>query len=331
MIKGISSIYRPVRQGKIHLGVKKTKKTERGDVEYPSEVDFFVLKDAPELIPIYGETPKSLNVTLPSSRFERGDFNSYMEKVFPQFLKRYKKTGLICKGDGETASAVTEKGIEEIECPCQFLETGECKRIGIIRIRVQEIAQFGIYQITTGSFNSIVNINSFIRDLAEHCVVNGIDISSVKLVLQRREITTQRLEKGEMKSSRHHAMVLDLDPRYYKNLDSVRVKSLPQSMARPKELPPPDETKDELYYPPKDEAEDGEEKNNDAEMAEERRIEGARVRCELIFDELVAMGGKITPGEIKGNNALKTYEDFEKAARYYQGRIEAFKKAVKKP
>jgi hypothetical protein len=265
-IKGISTLYRPARQGKIHLGVKNVKKKSDGtETSYPSEVDYFVMKDAPWLIPFYGPDPVdpknpdgvhlSINVTLPSARLDRENFAQYLEKVFPQYLKRYKKSGLMCKGDGVLANAVTPEGLKEIECPCAFLDSGECKRMANLRVRIQEMPSFNPIQIDTSSFNSILNINSFIRDLVEHCIVYGLDVSDVKLVLRRQETTTQRLEKGESKTSKHHVMVLDLDPRFYKNLDDVRVRALPQSQSKPIALPPATHPDVEEFYPEeKDEA-----------------------------------------------------------------------------
>jgi hypothetical protein len=338
-IKGISTIYRPQRQGKIHLGVKVTKKKDGTDCSpYPSEVDFFVLNDAPELIPFYGERPMSLNVTLPSARFERENLEAYMEKVFPQYLKRYKASGLMCKGDGETANAVTEKGIEEIACPCDFLDKGECKRIGILRVRVQEIPSFNVYQITTSSFNSIVNINSFVRDLAEHCIVSGIDLSSVKLTLRRQETVTQRLEKGESKKSTHHVMVLDLDPRFYRNLDDVRLRALPQSQAKPLALPPPDESPDPLFLKSEAEVSDA---NEDAPAETKPPIEApveAAAKTEApvgqpsplpeyeaqlaeVLARLKEAKGVVSLAEQKRLAEIKTEVDFKKAIAYYGNRI----------
>jgi hypothetical protein len=257
MIKGITSIYRPQRQGKIHLGIKKQSSSGK---DYPAEVDYFVLKDAPEVAEHYPDKPKELHVMLPSSRFEK-NFADYLERVFPQNLKRYRASGLMCKGDGEAAVCVNvESGeLEERPCPCEFLESGECKRIGIFRFRIQEIPTFNIYQITTSSFNSIVNINSFIRDLAEHCMVSGIDISSVKLALRREEQEVQRLEKGKTTKSKHHIMILDLDRRHYKSIEDVRRLALPQAQAKPKALPPPAEDRDDLFFPTDAEAGAGDE------------------------------------------------------------------------
>jgi len=284
-IKNITEVYRPQRQGKIHLGVKVVKKKGTEDVEYPKEVDYFVLKDAPGLEEIYKGEPKELHITLPTARFEAERFDQYLDKVFPQWLKRYGKAGLYCKGDGDTATCLDpETGMmKEQACPCAYLESGDCKRIGILRIRIQEIPSFNVYQITTSSFNSIVNINSFIRDLTEFCLVNRIDTSNVKLVLRRGEQDVQRLEGGQLKKSRHYIMTMDLDPRFYKTLDDVRPKALPQPVPAPKQLPPADESLDDLYYPDakaaaaQKEAQEEEERKSEAvKKAEEPAKEKAK-------------------------------------------------------
>ena len=227
-IKNVTNIYRPVRQGKIHLGIKvkhSTKKdTNRNSptygepITYPKEVDFFVLKGCPELFEFYGSDPepenpkeihKELHISLLSAKFDR-HFDDYLEKVFPQYLKRYRGKGgkgvLVCKGDGEKATAVDEEagGMKVIPCPCELFEKGECKKIGIFRFRIREIPSLNIYQITTSSFNSLVNINSFIRDLLEHCLVFNIDPSDVdwdhllsllQVPIKERDKLVRRLEK----------------------------------------------------------------------------------------------------------------------------------------
>jgi hypothetical protein len=281
-IKNITDRYRPQRSGKIHLGVKSKKTLEGGKVvEYPSEVNYFVLRDAPELLPFYGPDPEDrlnpkkvhleLRAALPSTRFERG-FPLYLEKVFPQYLKRYTAAGLHCKGDGEMAVCLNEEtgALEEQPCPCEFLDSGDCKRIGILRIRVRDLPTFNIYQITTSSFNSIMNMNGFLRDLWEHCIVHGIDISDVKLLLKRVPATVQRLEsesgsgkkKKKLSKSTHYLLSMDLDPAYYKTLDDVHGRPiLPPGYAKKeldqgqipigydydKVLPPVNESADPLY------------------------------------------------------------------------------------
>ena len=246
-IKKFKNQYRPQRQGKIHLGIKKFKTGQDGKVvEFPAEVNYFVLKDCPELVQIYGPDPedilnpqdvhRELHVTLLSARFEEEKFDDYLEKVFPQYYKRYRMSGLFCKGDGETADCINvETGaMDEIECPCEYLEKGDCKQIGIFRFRVQEVVSLNIYQITTSSTNSILNINSFLRDILEFCIVNRIDPSSVKLVLKREMAVVQRMDNGHPTHSKHFLLVLDLDKRFYKNLDEVATKALPMRLSRAK-------------------------------------------------------------------------------------------------
>lgn len=295
-IKKFKNQYRPQRQGIIHLGVKKIKSTEQGAVEYPHEVNYFVIKDCPELVKIYGPDPedlenpddlhKELHITLPSARFDK-DFDSYLEKVAPQYYKRYRQSGLYCKGDGEAAVGidVKTKQMEEIKCPCDYLDSGDCKQIMIFRFRIQEIASFNVYQITTSSTNSILNINSFIRDLLEHCLVHRIDPSSVKLSLRREKQVVQRMTEGKPRTSKHWIMVLDLDRRAYKSIDDVVVKALPAGEEKPAELPPPDEKKDERYFPESEAKKVMEEESEKKEEALDKEIETTKSAEELPPEE----------------------------------------------
>jgi len=177
-IKNMTGQYRPVRRGKIHLGVKvkTTKKCKcmnrspdkkpkldcivckgTGLIFRPEEVNYFVLGDAPELKATYGDKPKVLHVTVLPARIEKENFDQYLEKLFPQYLKWYKLTGLWCKGDGEMAERINEETgtLDEVDCPCEHLESKDCKRNAILRFRIQEIASFNVYQISTTSWNSI--------------------------------------------------------------------------------------------------------------------------------------------------------------------------------
>lgn len=336
-IKNLTKTYRPVRQGKIHLGVKKIKQTEKGAVEYPSEVNYFVLRECPELIHIYGPDPENtdnpdgihleLHVTLLSARFDR-KFDDYLEKVIPQYYKRYRLSGLYCKGDGENAVCINTKTgeLDEIECPCEYLESGECKRIAIFRFRIQEIPSFNIYQISTTSSNSIKNINSFIRDLLEHCYVNDIDPSSVKLSLRRELQIVQRMEEGKPKKSKHFIMVLDLDRRFYKSLDDVRTRALPGGETEPKKLPPPMEDKDPLLFPD-EEAKKVMEEEKERTRVEEQKNKGSSDKSKLdiladILDkaiiEFMELGGKLSDKEKKRIKELKKEEELQNAYKYYK-------------
>ena len=97
MIKGLSEIRRLPRIGLIRLGIKK--KNAKG-MEYPAAVDYFVVPD--EVKKVYGEQPRELDIIFPLDE---------VDDIFPQFYKRYGHSkGLVCKGDGETANQVNDKG-----------------------------------------------------------------------------------------------------------------------------------------------------------------------------------------------------------------------------
>ncbi len=149
-IKELSERRRLPRLGKIRLGVKmvsmKTKK------EYPKETEFFVVP--PEVAKVYGAKPTSLDVMVPIND---------PEVVFPQAYKWYGgQRGLKCIGDGEAALRLIEetREMQEIACPCERLDTGECQRMANLMVILPRINMGGVYQIDIGSYNSIVDINS---------------------------------------------------------------------------------------------------------------------------------------------------------------------------
>ncbi|MDZ4246175.1 MAG: hypothetical protein U1D67_03540 [Dehalococcoidia bacterium] len=161
-IKGLSEKRRLPRLGKIHLGVKKA---NAQGVEYPSAVDYFVCPT--EVQKIFGEQPKELRIMVPLED---------EEKWASQYYRCYSMTrGLICKGDGETAirmidtatGALANKDTKEVvmkEMTCAGRECPDykvmCKEVMNLQFLLPEVPGLGIWQIDTGSINSIQNINS---------------------------------------------------------------------------------------------------------------------------------------------------------------------------
>lgn len=163
MIKGLSEIRRIPRLGKIHLGEKK--KSEKSDNLYPSATSYFVVHQdnntskemAEKFHNVYGDHPKELNIVFPLDD---------PEKFFPQWLKRYSKSMLLCKGDGEKAVEVDVKTGErkEITClykNCPYYQKKQCRKIGNLQFYLSEIPG-GVWQIDTSSGNSIIELNSAI-------------------------------------------------------------------------------------------------------------------------------------------------------------------------
>jgi hypothetical protein len=227
-IDGLTDIDRPPRQGMLRLGIKK--KTADGKKEYPCEVDYFILDpetpneaDQKKIIDkfheVFGKNPKTIEVRLIAS-----DIN----ETFPQNYKRYgKSTPLKCIGDGETAT-VTEtdwckglkvigkdkRGFDKVTCKgrdCVYATANdkaqqkECKATATLSVNIPQLGGLGVWQLTTGSFNSIVNINSGIRELNEtygRC-------HDIPLMLERRPQETAY--KG--KKALHYTLHLNETPK----------------------------------------------------------------------------------------------------------------------
>jgi hypothetical protein len=188
-IKGLSEIRRLPRLGKIRLGIKVEKKLPDGStVTYPKEVDHFVVP--PEVAEKYGEKPKSLDVMFPPADETR---------FFTQQYKAYVQQGLRCRGDGERANRraadlvwirkkdgkilddanarllqeipkeADHNALVEIGCRdpekgpgCPLVDEGVCRAQGVLFVILPKISMGGVYQITTGSWNNIVAMNSIV-------------------------------------------------------------------------------------------------------------------------------------------------------------------------
>lgn len=148
-IKGLSDRRRLPRLGRIRLGLKAV---TSGGKEYPKETEYFVCP--PEVQKIYGPKPTDLDIMIPLND---------TDAVFPCAYKYYGSSkGLKCSGDGEIAHRVNEetKGMELIKCPCQLLEDKKCKQMGTLMVILPKVSMGGVYQITTSSINSIIDVNS---------------------------------------------------------------------------------------------------------------------------------------------------------------------------
>ena len=94
-----------------------------------------------------------------------------------QYLRRYSITGrLVCRGDGETsvaridistgettASEYVATELREITCnptKCASYQRGDCRKVMNLQFLLPDCPGFGVYQLDTSSFYSIVNVNS---------------------------------------------------------------------------------------------------------------------------------------------------------------------------
>jgi hypothetical protein len=175
-IYGLTESVRIPRLGKIHLGIKKTNANGK---EYPVATDYFVCDD-PTFTAVYGEKPRTLDVRFPLE--DPSTFSS-------QFYKSYTRgRGLVCKGDGKNCTRMvyvdamakssdhTPAGRDETgkrqtvwiemicdgqECP--IYKANKCSELMMLQFMLPKVEGFGIWQIDTGSINSILNINNAVR------------------------------------------------------------------------------------------------------------------------------------------------------------------------
>lgn len=183
MIKGVSDKRRLPRLGKIRLGVK----VEGQKSKYPKAMDYFVCP--PEVQKVYGEKPKSLDIMFPVE-----DENIF----FQQFYKRYSKSGLVCKGDGETAVKLDrETGeLQEISCDpneCEWYNKKHCRMLASLQFMLPKVPGVGVYQIDTSSYHSIVNINSTIEMVRAVC--GRIRMIPLRLELVPQEVQPEGFKK----------------------------------------------------------------------------------------------------------------------------------------
>jgi hypothetical protein len=171
-IKGVSEVIRLPRLGKIRLGIRR--ENDSG-ITYPVPTDYFVCPD--EVKKVFGDQPRELRVMFPTED----------EKQWSgQYLRCYSASrGLICRGDGEMAVArvdistgeiASKESIEtelrEITCnpaKCAYYEKVQCRRVMNLQFLLPDCLGFGVYQLDTSSFFSIVNVNSCLELIRGVC------------------------------------------------------------------------------------------------------------------------------------------------------------------
>jgi len=214
-IKGLSDRRRLPRLGKIHTGIK-TKNKE--GVEHPKAVDYFVC--SPEVQRVYGEKPKELKIMFPLED----------EQLWAsQFYRCYSSSrGLICKGDGEIARMLidVETGalathnsqqteFKDVECKgreCPYYGK-QCREVMMLQFLLPDVPGLGIYQLDTGSINSMININSAIELIRS--ITGRISMIPLTLVLDDQEVSPEGKKKiVHVLNLKFEARLADLAKRY---------------------------------------------------------------------------------------------------------------------
>lgn len=222
-IKDIESSQRMPVLGKIRLGIRK--ESAKGNL-YPSEVEYFVLTDAPEVGKIYGAEPKELDII-----FTDDD----LDKVIPTWYRFYaggfmgkdgKITGgkIQCQGDGENAQHFAKKDpvtrivparacLKE-KCPDWLGKNGvqQCKQGMNVLAMLPRVSPYGVYQIDTTSWKSI---RSFWDQLMWVKKLNNGSIRGVPFRIARVATDVSYFDKdGVQKTKQHAIMTLQHNPGF---------------------------------------------------------------------------------------------------------------------
>jgi len=314
-IEGLSHRRRLTRAGIIRLGIKDKKP---GGKEYPKEVDYFV---CPPLVrEVYGTHPKELIIMFPVE-----DETMF----FSQFYKLYGNGILLCRGDGiEGTFWDFDKGdFAKRACPCDRMKKGDCKPVGILQFMLPEVKEsVGVWQISTSSKNSIIDINSgidFVRGVAGR-------VAMIPLILKRDLTETHRIEGNNIKKGKHYTMKLSLAMSL---VEIQRIGQLPPSQALL--LPTPDESQEAIsdicppngHKPEEEKTEDEkeetvpvDEKNLDAGF-EDAELETLKRDLELKMAQYIQAGGEFTEAMKAKRDGLETAAQFKTQIKFYENQI----------
>lgn len=241
-VRGVSDRRRMPRIGKIHLGVKATAKGDSGK-QYPKAVAWFEvhgddttpMEAATAFFDVYGEKPEEIDVV----------FISNDPKHLPDpWYKAYGgSTGLICKGNGETALARWDlardgqrpPGVEggtwmttqtkepvrlEIPClaeECPMMQAKKCRIVMNLQVMLPEVRGIGVWQIDTSSYNTIHNILDNV-ELLKLALPGGIAGVPLKL----RRVPMRVHPEGEAKAKTVHVLELAQPNVTYNELVAAR-------------------------------------------------------------------------------------------------------------
>ena len=258
--EGLSDRRSTSRMGKIRLGKKA--RSAKGK-EYPQKLDYFRIDPddetlAPILAETLGEKPKRLSVM-----FVSGD----RELIFPQYLKKYGKSGLLCKGlggvdeegnpkpvlmrvtsvDDETGEVTID---DEYPCDpanCEDYQNGRCKRLASLSgFILCDFPGIRTWQIDTTSKMSIENLNSRLDELEGLATAIGREktVAGIPLVLSLNPVQVRARDKeGKPLKKKQTVYIMDVD------VDSARLVKGGPTLAFLGKLVPPseDEAPDGLF------------------------------------------------------------------------------------
>jgi hypothetical protein len=332
-IKGknpISSIRRLTWKGKIRLGIQvptierdssgKYKKDQSGnpiqrrdkygELEFhPKDVHYFVCPK--EVKEMFEDEPVELDIAFPLSGLDENGLPD-IGGLFPQAYKYYGRSrGLKCVGDGETAMKANEEGVfEEVECPCdKFGQKDGCSKRASLFFFIPKISMGGIYVIDSGSWNTMVDVQSGIY-LALELLKDPItgeynSITMLPFKLRRMQKETQH----EGRKDKHWPLTCELD-LLIEDIGKIRIgKTLFLEQKRVYQIPEREEEIEKEGAEIKEEKEETEKeiKLREAKEAEKKKAEGEALKKEI--EESRAREAQLKKDREEGKIKMKSYQE----------------------
>jgi len=334
----ISSIRRLTWKGKIRLGIKiptiardkdgKYKKDQNGDplqrrdkfgeLEFhPKDVPYFVCPS--EVKKMFEEEPIELDIAFPLSGLDENGLPD-IGGLFPQAYKYYGSSrGLKCVGDGETAMKANEKGIfEEVECPCdKFGQKDGCSKCASLFFFIPKISMGGIYVIDSGSWNTMVDVQSGIYlalELLKDPITDEYNsITMLPFKLRRIQKETQH----EGRKDKHWPLTCELDLPL-EDIKKIRTgKTLFLGQKRIYQIPEREEDIGPKYDSEKEGAVVGEPETEEEVEKEEKKEAGVQKKQKKAekpdlkkeIEESRAREAQLKKDREEGKEKLKSYKE----------------------
>lgn len=259
---------RRLRLGKIRLGEKK--KSQKTGKEYPVATPYFVLRDAPGVSEIYGEKPVQLTVLLLDPSDWSAWYKCYGKSAGLKCLGDgehviYRKDdeGHIVVRDGLVVpKLLTEEFYDDgfkrfreerisrgkpMDCPgysgCgpdgegfRWKHCRACRLTGTLNVMVKGVNRMGRYSITTGSYNSVMNIDGTLDEAVE---MFGTFVG-VEFYLRLVEAETTFYKDGKPAKKKTHVLQLEVTPEFIELwMEQVRRERIKQLRGEVPALPAP--------------------------------------------------------------------------------------------
>jgi len=229
MIHGFTDRFLARYDGKIRAGYRDP------STGYPKNAPHFLLHDAPQLIPILGNNPKEF-------------FCSFLfddlEAVVPNSLAYYKKSGLVCRGDGQNAAyyetpngnihGLTNKphpsipGAFQRRCDfkdCPDLISRNCKPSFKLNIIIPQYSAMSIFALPNTSYNGLTNV---VDCLQKAFVRNNRKLAGHIFRIYKKEVEVRYMntKSGKVEQKEHFVVAMEyVDGPKAQHLLGTTVKS----------------------------------------------------------------------------------------------------------